>query len=162
MKWETFKVGYGRFAEIVSRVMIGICVAIFIAMVISVSYGVIGRYTTFVKAPRWTQEMAILCMVWLCFVGSGLAVKEGLHVRMTIINSIVPKSVAKKLHLGAYVLLLLVNLFWIVYGIQLVVLTRHARMAATGWPMSLTYLSLVVGGFYGFCMSAYRLQKGGF
>ncbi len=62
----------------------------------------------------------------------------------------------------AYVLLLAVNLFWVVYGAQLVALTSRARMAATGWPMSLTYLSVVVGGVYGASMAVYRLMKGGF
>lgn len=136
-------------ADLISKVMMLLCVAVFAVMVFSVSYGVLGRYISFIHNPRWTQELAILCMVWLCFLGAGYAIKEGLHVRMTIINFVVPKKVGQILHMLAYVLLLAVNVFWIVYGIQLVIANGTARMAATGWPMSLTYLSVVVGGFYG-------------
>ena len=49
----------------------------------------------------------------------------------------------------------------IVYGKQLVVMTSRARMSATGWPLSITYLSVIVGGVYGAAMALYRILKGG-
>lgn len=148
-------------ADWISKAMMLACMLIFAVMVFSISYGVVGRYVSFIRNPRWTQELAILCMIWLCFLGAGYAIKEGLHVRMTIINFLVPQKMGKVLHMLAYVLLLVVNLFWIIYGIQLVVLTGSSRMSATGWPLSLNYLSVVVGGFYGAAMSLYRILKGG-
>lgn len=154
--------GLDRFADIFSKIMMALCILIFAVMVASVSYGVVGRYVKYIKNPRWTQELAILCMVWLCFLGSGYAIKEGLHVRMVVINAIVPPKVAKFLHMLAYVLLLLVNLAWVWYGWQTVQLTSIAKMPATGWPLSVTYLSVCVGGLYGAAMSVYRLLKGGF
>ena len=70
-----------KLADGLSGIMIIICVIIFAVMVFAVSYGVIGRYIPFIKNPRWTQELAILCMVWLCFLGSGYGIKEGLQIR---------------------------------------------------------------------------------
>ncbi len=154
------KTGFDIFADRFSRLMVGLCVCIFAVMVFSVSYGVVGRYLPFVRAPRWTQELAILCMVWLCFVGAGAAVKDGRHVRMTIIESIVPKSWIHPLRLFAYVVLVIVNLFWVVYGIQTTILSHASKMSATGWPLSVTYLSLVIGGLYGAVMAVYRIRKG--
>lgn len=151
-----------RIADMISRFMIVMCIMIFAVMVFSVSYGVLGRYLPFIRNPRWTQELAILCMVWLCFLGAGYAIKEGLHVRMTIIEFLVPKKAAAFLHRLAYVLLMLVNVMWIVYGIQILHLTQKAKMSAIGWPMSTIYLSVVIGGFYGTAMSLYRILKGGF
>lgn len=150
-----------RASNMVSKLMMSVCVFIFVVMVLSVSYGVLGRYIPFIKKPRWTQELAILCMVWLCFVGAGLAIKEGLHVRMNVLDVFLPKKVCAAMHMLSYVLLLVVNLGWIYYGSILVTLTKTARMSATGWPMSLTYLSVVVGGIYGAVMALYRLIKGG-
>lgn len=158
---NTKKTALDRFADLFSNIMMLFCVLIFAVMVFSVSYGVLGRYISFIHNPRWTQELAILCMIWLCFVGSGYAIKEGLHVRMTIINFIIPKKPASVLHYLAYVLMLLINLGWVYYGIQTVLLTSRARMSQTGWPMSITYLSLVIGGIFGAFMSVYRLIKGG-
>lgn len=153
---------YEKFADVFSYVMISFCVLVFAVMIFSVTYGVLGRYISFIKSPRWTQELAILALVWLCFVSAGFAVKNGLHVRMTVINGIVPKAVAKWLHFASYLLLLFVNGFWIYYGMKLSIMMANARMAATGWPMSLTYVSIVVGGVYGFLMAVGRLLKGGF
>lgn len=151
-----------KLADYVSRFMIMMCVFIFAVMVFSVSYGVIGRYVSFIRNPRWTQELAILCMVWLCFLGSGYGIKAGLHVRMTVIEFFVSKKNASRLHRAAYVLLMAINLVWVVYGIQLLELTKRAKMSATGWPMGITYLSVVIGGVYGFLMALYRVWKGGF
>ena len=127
-RFAGFRAFYKKFEDIVSEIMIGICVAIFAVMVFSVAYGVLGRYLTFIKAARWTQELAILCMVWLCFVTAGYAIKEDKHVRMTIINRIVPEKAAKALHAFTYVLLLRVNLFFIIYGWKLSVLSAKAKM----------------------------------
>lgn len=151
-----------RLANGISGFMLLLCVLIFAVMVYSVSYGVLGRYLPFIRNPRWTQELAILCMVWLCFLGAGYAIKEGLHVRMTILEFVIPKKVAAFLHRLAYGLLLAVNLMWVVYGIQILTLTSRAKMSATGWPMSTIYLSVVIGGLYGAAMSLYRILKGGF
>ncbi len=151
-----------RIANRISEVMMGLCICVFSVMVFSVSYGVVGRYIPFIQNPRWTQELAILCMVWLCFMGAGYAIKEKLHVRMTVINFLVPKKVAVVLHASAYGLLLIVNIMWVVYGIQLLELTKMAKMSATGWPIGITYLSVVIGGLYGIAMSVYRIVKGGF
>lgn len=156
------KSGLDKAADGISAGMLFLCVAVFAVMVFSVSYGVIGRYLPFVRNPRWTQELGILCMVWLCFLSSGYAIKEGLHVRMSIINYLVPKKLASFLHRAAYVLLLAINVIWVVYGIQLMQLTKMAKMSATRWPMSITYLSVVIGGIYGAAMSVYRILKGGF
>ena len=145
----------------ISRFMMLVCVLIFAVMVFAVSYGVIGRYIPFIRNPRWTQELATLCMVWLCFLAAGYAIKNGLHVRMTILTNLFPEKVRALITRLTYVLLLAVNIFFIVYGIQLMHLTRRARMSATGWPMKIIYLSVVVGGAYGACMSLYRVIKVG-
>lgn len=149
-------------ADIMSTGMLILCVVVFAAMVFAVSYGVVGRYLPFVKNPRWTQELGILCMVWLCFLSAGFAIKEGLHVRMSIINYLVPAKLASFFHGCAYGLLLVINVVWVIYGIQLMQLTKMAKMSATRWPMSIIYLSVVIGGIYGASMSLYRLLKGGF
>lgn len=157
---DTKKDALDRFADWFTNVMVGMCVCIFAVMVFSVTYGVLGRYLTFVKAPRWTQELAILCMTWLCFVGAGAAIKDDRHVRMTVIERIVSPKTAYRLKVFAYVVLAVVNVFWIIYGMQTALLSSTAKMAATGWPLSITYYSFVVGGVYGFCMAVYRIIKG--
>ena len=98
-KIKRFQSAYSKFEDIFSEIMMALCVIIFAVMVFSVSYGVLGRYLTFVKSPRWTQELAILCLVWLCFVSAGYAIKTDKHVRMSVIDRIVPERWVKYFHL---------------------------------------------------------------
>ena len=149
---------YHHFADIISKIMMGICMVILGVMVFSVSYGVLGRYTP-LKNPRWTQELSILCMVWVCFLSAGYAIKNGLHVRITLTKYVFPEKVCRNLYKAAYIVLIIVNLLWSVYGVEVVRLTMRARMPATGWPMYLTYLSVVIGGIYGVLMAIDKLTK---
>ena len=159
-KLEKIRAGYFRFATGVSHVMMWIAIAIFIVMIFSVTYGVIGRYISFVRAPRWTQELATLCMVWLCFISAGYAIGVGAHVRMTLLNKVFGEKVSSILHYLAHVLLFGVNVFFIVYGIKLSIMMSTSKMSATGWPIWLNYLALVVGGIYGAVMALAKIAKG--
>lgn len=135
---------------------------VFATMIFSVTYGVIGRFAHFVRQPRWTQEMAVLCLVWLCFASAGYGIYDDKHANMSVFVNLFPLKMRGVLKVLAYVLLLFVNVYWIYYGISLSSLTSMARMSATGWPQSLTYISIVVGGIYGLFMTIGRLLKGGF
>lgn len=152
---------YDVFASVFSKIMIAFCALIFAVMIFSVTYGVIGRFAHFVRQPRWTQELAILCLVWLCFASAGYGIYENKHANMTVFVNLFPPVVKKVLGILTYVLLIFVNIYWIYYGISLSSLSSMARMSATGWPQSLNYISIVIGGIYGLFMTIGRLLKGG-
>lgn len=151
-----------KLADGLSGIMIIICVIIFAVMVFAVSYGVIGRYIPFIKNPRWTSGtgdsvygMALLSWFWLrnqrrasCENDRDriyCAEKTGFRTSLLCL-CIVGGSQYHVDHLWT----------------QLLELTKRAKMSATGWPMGITYLSVVVGGIYGLAMSLYRVWKGGF
>ena len=81
---------------------------------------------------------------------------------MTIFVNMFPQGARRVIVILTYVLLLFVNIYWIYYGISLSSLSSMARMSATGWPQSLNYISIVVGGIYGLFMTIGRFIKGGF
>ncbi len=145
-----------------TKIMLAFGALVFAAMIFSVTYGVIGRFAHFVRQPRWTQELAVLCLVWLCFASAGYGIYDDKHANMSVFVNLFPVKARGVLKVLAYVLLLFVNVYWIYYGISLSSLTSMARMSATGWPQSLTYISIVVGGIYGLFMTIGRLLKGGF
>lgn len=158
--FKKFREGYLKFASVFSEIMLWFSVAIFAVMLFSVSYGVLGRYLPFVKNPRWTMELSTLCLVWLCFITAGYAIGTGAHVRMTVLNKVFGEKLASYLHYFAHVVLVLVNIFFIIYGINLCIMMGTAVMPATGWPVWLTYSALAAGGVYGLIMSLARIIKG--
>lgn len=129
-------------------------------MVLSVFYAVIGRFV--LKAtPRWCEEIGILCMVWICFLSSTLAIRDGIHVRMDIINFVIPKPAAKFLHALSYVLLLILCSVWIYAGADVVEMTLIPRMPSTQFPQAVLYSSVFASGVLGVIMCVSRLLKGG-
>jgi len=137
-----------------------LCKAIFVIMVFAIASEVFGRFVIH-KTPKWSEEIGIMCMVWLCFMTAQLAIFKGTHVRMTIINFAISKKAAEILHIGAYVLLLVINIVLFVCGIQVVAQTINNKLPSTQLSMSLMYLPIAIGGFIGIFMVIGRMLKGG-
>lgn len=132
---------------------------IFLVMVSSISTAVFGRFIL-KKTPKWSEEVGILCLVWLCFLTAQLAIRDGNHIRMTIIEYMIPKRAAKILHMSAYAIILIINVLWVIYGAQVVALTLNTSMASTGLPMAFIYASTVVSGAVGIFMVIGRMIRG--
>ncbi len=135
-----------------------ICKLLFIVMVFSISYAVFGRFVL-KSAPRWCEELGILCMVWICFLSSTLAIKDGTHIRMTLLEVFLPKSICHKLHLFSYIGILAISIIWMIYGYQVVLLSLVPRMPSTQLSMAWLYSTVMVTGFCGIIMSISKLLE---
>lgn len=114
------------------------------AMSLVVFLGVVYRYVLVSPLP-WIEEVARLCLVWVSFLGTYLAMRRGQHIAVDILHARLgggARRAADALGLALLAAFLLV-LAW--YG------TRYARafMAASspylGLPTGLTYFALPVG-----------------
>ena len=65
-----------------------------IIMVIVTFANVIGRYV-FNHSIAAADEIARMAFVWLTYIGSIVAMKEGTHIRVDIVVSLVPPAVRK-------------------------------------------------------------------
>lgn len=65
--------GFARCIEIV-------CVALFVAITLDISFEILGRYVLGSRAPAWTLELALMLMIWLSMLGAGLGVRQGTHI----------------------------------------------------------------------------------
>ena len=151
---------YLKFADVVYKCVLFLSKVITIAMVASVSYAVVGRFLL-PRTPRWCEEVGILCMVWICFLMASLAIRDGIHIRMTILEYVLPKKVSQALHFLSYVVLLALSAVWIVAGWEVVEMTRIPKMPSTQFPMAVLYGSVLASGVLGVIMSLARLLRGG-
>jgi TRAP-type C4-dicarboxylate transport system permease small subunit len=151
--------GYQKFADGVYILIQWLCKIIIIIMVASVTIAVVGRYV-FRFTPKWCEETGILCMVWVCFLSATLAIKDGIHIRMTIFEYFIPQKATKALHCFAYIFLLALHIAWIIAGWQLIEITIVPRMPSTQLPQATLYGSVFVMGIFGVIMSLSRLFKG--
>jgi TRAP-type C4-dicarboxylate transport system permease small subunit len=115
-----------------------------VALSAIVFVGVVYRYVLVSPIP-WTEEVARLCLVWVTFVGTYLAMRRGQHIVMdTAYVLLGPRGrfVCDVAGLAMLVAFLGV-LVW--YGAQYAAAFWKAPSPYLGFPMGLVYLALPVG-----------------
>ncbi len=136
-----------------------LCKLILLAMVLIITYTVFGRFVLN-RTPTWGEELSIFCMVWLAVLGSSLAVHNGRHIRMTVIDFIVPEKAAKFLHKAAYIVILIVGIVFIYAGIELFELFTDSILGALRISRKWLALALPVGGAAHVLMVIARIVRG--
>lgn len=129
---------------------------IFVLMVVSVTIAVIGRFV-FKKSPSWTEEIGILSLVWLCFLTAAMGIRDGSHMRMTIIEYLFSARVCLFLHKAAYVLLILLYLLFIAVGYEAIIMMARSVLPATLLPLPVMYGSVFVSGILGLVLALAKL-----
>ena len=106
---------------------------------------VMMRYL-FERPNPWSEELSRFCFIWLCMLGAALAVEfrshfvfdHVFHKLAPRLQSLVRRCTAAFLAAAALGLIL--------FGLELVDLTRSQRSAALDLPMSWVYASVPVAG----------------
>jgi TRAP-type C4-dicarboxylate transport system permease small subunit len=128
------------------RVNAGVIVAMMAVMVALVFANVLGRYV-FNRSFIWAEELSQYLMVWVTFLGAGLALRYGRHVAMDMLQAALPGPLARTLRLC---------LALVMIGFLLVVTVLGVRLVAFAWPQEtpamnisagIPYLAVPVGSF---------------
>ena len=93
-----------------------ICKLFLIADIIITTMSVIGRYVPFVPDPAWSEEVVLTCMSYMAVLSAALAIRRGAHIRMTALDTYLPKGLVKFLDILADVAVLALSLIMIVVG----------------------------------------------
>lgn len=118
-----------------SLAMAGIVLIVFI--------NVIMRYV-FNTGLTWSDEVSVNLFVWFIFLGGILAALYGLHLKVDVFTSKMPKVLQKICAFISYIFVLIsmLILFW--GGIGQVKITQNNISSATGLPSSYITVSMVV------------------
>lgn len=119
-------------------------IALLAAMVVIVFANVVMRYVLGTSVI-WSEEVARHLMIWLTFLGSGLALRTGAQIGIESLQDALPQSAARALRalLAAAMLLLFVLLAW--YGVDYALRTRFQISAALNISMMYVYIGMPVG-----------------
>lgn len=132
-----------------------LCRIFMIIQVLVVSYVVFGRFVLH-KTPSWGEELSLLAMVWFSLLSASLAVNDDSHVRIGLIDSILPKKILLWLKRVFFILTFLFALFMFIEGTKLVLLTVETILPGTGISSAWRYLSLPVAGL---CLMVVLIYK---
>ncbi|MFN0302188.1 MAG: TRAP transporter small permease [Burkholderiales bacterium] len=107
-------------------------------MLAAIAYQVVMRYC-FGRSPSWTEELAILTFAWATVGGLALGVREGFHVRLTIVLDRLPapaRRIAERA-LDSFALLVGAYLLW--SGWRYVEATAGGTSAAIAYPVEILH-----------------------
>lgn len=136
---------FDKIAKVIRKFLSVISMSFLFGQVIVVTYVAFMRYV-FKQTPAWGESVALLFMVWFCLLSSALAVGEDIHLKMTLIDEIIPQEKTKFLDIMAVALTLIFGIFMVVYGYKVFLLSNRNIITGIGLPSGIMYAALPVSG----------------
>jgi TRAP-type C4-dicarboxylate transport system permease small subunit len=136
-----------RMNDRIYQVVKYISVAFLLVQVVIISYTVFGRFVLN-KTPRWSEELALMCMVWFSVLSASLAERNKAHIRVQLSRLILPVSVMRVIDKINVIVKIVFSLFLIVYGIKFSIMTKGAILPGLDISRSWLHASIpAAGGF---------------
>ena len=138
---------FDRFFVRANQVLIGVMMLV---MFVLVFINVVGRYGFNVSyAPA--EEISTFLMIWVAYLGAGLALREGRHATIDMFQDRLPIELRRPLRalLGVVILVFFGVLAWL--GIRMSIFGWSQETIATQMPTGIPYLAIPLGSIM-FCM----------
>ena len=123
------------------NVVMAICLAV---MVVLVFGNVVMRYV-FNQSIFWVEEFTQIQMIWVAYLGAGLALREGRHVAVDMLQDVLPARLRHALRWFIALAMALFLLTLVVLGVQIAEFTWNQETPAMGLPAGLPYLGIPLG-----------------
>mgnify|MGYP001953787718 CR=1 FL=1 len=127
-----------------------------VAMVIIVFTNVVLRYG-FSSGIRWSEEVALIIVIWFTFIAMALGVKENLHINITILPKRLPRIFSDILNIIKYILEIFIGLILFYYGIGLAKNAGLSRLPATGITNAINYFIVPISAVFIMLYATYYL-----
>ncbi len=133
--------------DMIYRVLLEYSKLVLLVIVFIVSAQVISR-KFLGTSIRWSEEVALLLMVWMAFISMAIGVEKKLHIAITMFYDMFPKKIRWLFEKINYGVIFAFGVILINYGIKLINSTSNSTLPATKWPASTLYLMMPVGGLF--------------
>lgn len=105
--------------------------------------GVIFRYV--INQPLiWTQELSLICFIWMIFVGSSIVLREKNHIQLDLVSLIPNARVKKVIEIIGFLAVFFILFIFIVYGFKQVAFATD-KTTALQLPWKYVFLAIPVG-----------------
>jgi TRAP-type C4-dicarboxylate transport system permease small subunit len=120
-------------------------VVMVIVMTLTLGAQVLLRYVFNITLP-WTEELSLGLFTWTTLLTAALGVREGFHVRMSLLIETLPPGVRRQAERIIHLATCALGLFLTYAAWHYVADTRGSTSAAIGYPIEWLYFSGVVCG----------------
>lgn len=97
-------------------------------------------------SPVWAEQAALLLMIWYVFIAAAAGVREGFHIRISVIAESLPARPRRWVRLLTHLLVLLFGIAMTVFGAQLAAATWEHVIPTLGLSRGLAYVPISVSG----------------
>jgi TRAP-type C4-dicarboxylate transport system permease small subunit len=101
------------------KVVLFLCKMLLIADILITTMSVTGRYVSFIPDPAWSEEVVLSCMAYMAVLSASLAIRKGIHIRMTALDPYLDKinvKVVRSLDVLSDTCVMIFGLIMIVVG----------------------------------------------
>ena len=137
-----------------SDILIRIAAFGLVLMTAVICWQVFGRFVL-QSSPSWSEQTALLLMIWYVFFAAAAGVREGFHIRIALLEDLSSPRIAANIKMGINIIVALFGLALLIYGLQLVWLVRIHVIPSLGISRGLAYAPLP---FCGLLMSIFALE----
>ena len=127
-------------------------------LMIPVSLQIFSSYIGFIPRYIWTEEMARFCFIWIILVGSIIAVREGTHFTVDLINLNDPKKDAM-IALFVDFTIVLTALVFLVWGYSFVKSSLNQESEMAELPMVYIYMAWPIAGLSYIIFTIEKMMK---
>lgn len=129
------------------NILSSIAMIFLVTMIVIVSTTVFTRYV-FNFTLRWSDEVALLMMIWFGFIGMALGVKENIHLSIEFFMSLVPDRFQNFIYKVEDIAVGAFGGLMVKYGWDLYNATKTTVLPATQWTRGLLFIMLPVSGLF--------------
>ncbi len=137
--------GLKRAVRIVGRITEIFCSVLMIVMCVC-TFGQIVYRWALGRSFYWTDEVIVYSMVWVTFMGAAVAVARDSHTRIDFFVSLLPARVRKWVQAFGDVVCAVFMILLCNYSLPIFAMNTNNLSSALKMPLSIVYLSLIVGG----------------
>lgn len=133
------------FSRITSRAALYSSFTGLVLMTAIISWQVFARYVLN-AAPAWTEQAALLLMLWFILFAAAAGVREGFHIRLTLVEDRISsrRKTALRLFCHGVVLAFGAAMLWGAAG--LVMETWTHTIPTLGVPRAVAYIPIALAG----------------
>ena len=132
-------------ADRMAGILVKVAAAGLLIVTLIIGWQVFGRYIL-QSSPSWTEQAALLLMIWYVFLAAAAGVWERFHIRIEILEQSWTAKNRRRLRIGIHMLVALMGLALLVYGAVLAWDVRVHVIPSLGISRAWAYVVIPLAG----------------
>lgn len=129
----------------IERLLEYLAMAMLLAMVVIICYQVVLRYV-FNRSPSWSEEIAILLMIWFGMLSIPIGVRLNIHIGIEFIYNMFPQRMQWMISRFIFLLIGGFGVVMLFSGAELVEFMMMSTLPATKLPSAVEYIVIPISG----------------